>query len=371
MGKYHGIIFAYKDAPELGDLVRERTVASLPFCGRYRLIDFALSSMKNAGITDVGVIMARDYQSLLDHIGSSKAWDMSRKHGGLRMLPPFGLPQYHTGNYNGTIEALNAVATYIRRIPQKHVVLLLGNMAANIDLDAVIRQHEKAGTDATAICAGQGLESRHSNYLPGEDGLVQYIDLFRTGEAKGIPSLEGYVFNKDKLLEMMDVCQTRNLFRFHQDAMTYFLYEAHGKMDIYVHPGYARIIRTVDEYYAASKDVLRPEVRRELFPADRPVRTKIHEDVSTYYGEQAKSRNSLVGDNCIIEGEIEDCIIFSGCHIGAGAKLKGCILMRDCVVGENARLDYIISDKQAVFSPGSVLIGSPNLPTVVPKDGRI
>ena len=200
---------------------------------------------------------------------------------------------------------------------------------------------------------------------------MQYIDFFRTGEAKGIPSLEGYVFNKDKLLELMDVCQTRNLFRFHQDAMTYFLYEAHGKMDVYVHPGSARIIRTVDEYYAASKDVLRPEVRRELFPADRPVRTKIHEDVSTYYGEQAKSRNSLVGDNCIIEGEVEDCIIFSGCHIGAGAKLKGCILMRDCVVGENAKLDYIISDKQAVFSPGSVLIGSPNLPTVVPKDGRI
>ena len=344
MRDYHGIIFAYHDEPALRDLTANRTAASLPFCSRYRLIDFALSSLRNAGILDVGVIMQRDYQSLLDHIGSSKAWDMSRKHGGLR---------------------------YIRRIPQKHVVLLLGNMAANIDLDAVIRQHEKAGTDVTAICAGQGLESRHSNYLPGEDGLVQYIDLFRTGEAKGIPSLEGYIFNKDKLLELMDVCQTRNLFRFHQDAMTYFLYEAHGKMDIYVHPGYARIIRTVDEYYAASKDVLRPEVRRELFPADRPVRTKIHEDVSTYYGEQAKSRNSLVGDNCIIDGEIEDCIIFSGCHIGAGAKLKGCILMRDCVVGENAKLEYIISDKQAVFSPGSVLIGSPNLPTVVPKDGRI
>ena len=371
MRDYHGIIFAYHDEPALRELVAVRTAASLPFCGRYRLIDFALSSLRNAGILDVGVIMQRDYQSLLDHIGSSKAWDMSRKHGGLRMLPPFGLPQYHTGNYNGTIEALNAVATYIRRIPQKHVVLLLGNMAANIDLDAVIRQHEKAGTDATAICSEGGPESSHNRYILGEDGLVKYIDLFRTGNWQGIPSLEGYVFNKDKLLELMDVCQTRNLSRFHQDAMTYFLYEAHGKMDIYVHPGYARIIRTVDEYYAASKDVLRPEVRRELFPADRPVRTKIHEDVSTYYGEQAKSRNSLVGDNCIIDGEIEDCIIFSGCHIGAGAKLKGCILMRDCVVGENAKLEYIISDKQAVFSPGSVLIGSPNLPTVVPKDGRI
>ena len=142
-------------------------------------------------------------------------------------------------------------------------------------------------------------------------------------------------------------------------------------MDIYVHPGYARIIRTVDEYYAASKDVLRPEVRRELFPADRPVRTKIHEDVSTYYGEQAKSRNSLVGDNCIIEGEIEDCIIFSGCKVGPGAKLRGCILMRNCVVEAKARLNFVIADKNTRFSANSVLVGSPKLPTVVPKDAQI
>ena len=304
MRDYHGIVFAYHDEPALRDLTANRTAASLPFCSRYRLIDFALSSLRNAGVLDVGVIMQRDYQSLLDHIGSSKAWDMSRKSGGLRMLPPFGLPQYHTGNYNGTIEALNAVSAYIRHIPQKHVILLLGNMAANIDLDAVIRQHEKAGTDATAICAGQDLASSHSRYLLGEDGLVKYIDLFRTG-GKGVASLEGYIFNKDKLLELMDVCRTRNLYRFHQDAMTYFLYEAGGKMDVYLHPGYARIIRSVDEYYQASRDVLDPVKRRELFPADRPVRTKIHEDVSTYYGEHAKSHNSLVGDNCIIEGEVE------------------------------------------------------------------
>ena len=370
MRDYHGIIFAYHDEPALRDLTANRTAASLPFCSRYRLIDFSLSSLRNAGILDVGVIMQRDYQSLLDHIGSSKAWDMSRKSGGLRMLPPFGMPQYHTGNYNGTIEALNAVGAYIRNIPQKNVVLLLGNLAANIDLDAVIRQHEQSGADATAICAGQGLKSLHSNYILGEDGMVKYIDLFRTGEGKGVASLECYIFRKDKLLELMDTCLTRNLHRFHQDAITLFL-EQGGKMDVYLHPGYAKIIRSVDEYYEASRDVLTPAVRRELFPADRPVRTKIHEDVSTYYGEQAVSRNSLVGDNCIIEGEVEDCIIFSGCHIGPGAKLKGCIIMRNCTVESNARLEYVIADKEAHFSENCVLVGSPKLPTVVPKDGHI
>ena len=151
MRNYHGIIFAYQTTPELRELVSARSGASLPFCGRYRLIDFPLSSLRNAGILDCGVIMQRNYQSLLDHLSSGKAWDMSRAgDGGLRMLPPFGLPEYHTGNYVGTIEALNAVSTYIRDISQKHVVLMFGSMVANIDLDAAIPTATSAASTSTA-----------------------------------------------------------------------------------------------------------------------------------------------------------------------------------------------------------------------------
>ena len=136
MSDFHGIIFAYGAVPALGELVRRRTASSLPFCGRYRLIDFALSSLMNAGIHDVGVIMRRDYQSLLDHLASGKDWDMGRRIGGLRMLPPFGLPEYHRGDYTGTIEALNAVSTYIHDINAKYIIMMHGNTAANIDLRA-------------------------------------------------------------------------------------------------------------------------------------------------------------------------------------------------------------------------------------------
>jgi len=139
MNNYQGIIFAYKSYPELRELVAERTAASLPICSRYRLIDFSLSSLRNAGIVDVGVIMQRDYQSLLDHLGSGKPWDMSRRTGGLRMLPPFGLPAHHRGDYSGTIEALNAVSSYIEEIPKKYIVLMIGNLCANINLREVCR----------------------------------------------------------------------------------------------------------------------------------------------------------------------------------------------------------------------------------------
>ena len=370
MRDYHGIIFAYHARPELRELVSARTAASLPFCGRYRLIDFALSALRNAGILDVGVIMQRDYQSLLDHMASGKAWDMSRKTGGLRMLPPFGLPEYHTGNYNGTIEALNAVAPYIRDIPQQHIVLLMGNVCCNVDLDAVIRQHEKSGTDATAIVADHTPKGTHHRYVLGPDGLVRGINLYRTSDGEGVPSLEGYIFNKDVLLGLMDRCRALNLFRFHADAMNLFL-SAGGRMDVYMHHGYAAPIRSVDDYYEANMDMLCAEKRRQVFPADRPVRTKIHEEVSTYYGEEAVSHNCLVADNCIIEGEIENCIVFSGARIAKGARLKNCIVMRGCTVGENARLDSVIADKFTSFSAGTVLTGSDKLPMVVPKGTQI
>ena len=370
MKDFHGIIFAYSAAPELRELVGVRTAASLPFCGRYRLIDFALSSMRNAGILDVGIIMQRDYQSLLDHIGSGKAWDMSRRNGGLRMLPPFGLPEYHRGNYAGTIEALNAVGSYVRDIPQKYLVLLLGNLCANIDLTKIMEQHKHSGAEITAICADHTPAQSHHRYVVGEDGFVTQIYFDRTDDGEGLPSLEGYIINKDTLLKLMDDCRAKNLYRFHKDAVAAFLAEG-GRMGTYVHPGYAVAVRSVEAYYKASMDMLKPELRRQLFPADRPVRTKTHEEVSTYYGENAVSRNSLVADNCMIEGSIENCIVFSGARIERGASLRNCIIMRGGIVGEGAALDCVIADKYCSFSAGTVLTGNAKLPMVVPKGSRI
>lgn len=370
MNGFHGIIFAYSSSPELGALVNARTAASLPFCGRYRLIDFALSSLRNADIHDVGVIMQRDYQSLLDHIGSGKAWDMSRKRGGLRMLPPFGLPDYHRGNYTGTIEAINAVAAYIKDIKQSHIVLMLGNLAANIDLNAAIKKYLDSGAGMMAICADHDPEGIHHRYVVNADGFVENVLYDREGAGEGIPSLEGFIVRKDTLIDLMDKCKARNLYRFHKDAVALYLEEG-GVMSTYVHPGYATVVRTVAAYYKSSMDMLDKANRVQLFPVDRPVRTRNIEGVSTYYAEDAVSENSLVADNCIIEGSIKNCIVFSGARIAKGAKLENCIIMRGCEVGEGTQLKYVIADKRAHFAPGLNLVGSDRLPLVVPKGSAI
>ena len=366
---FHGIIFAYRAAPALGELVSRRTAASLPFCGRYRLINFPLSSMMNAGIRDVGVIMQRDYQSLLDHLGSGKPWDMSRKDRGLRILPPFGLPEYHKGNYAGTMEALIAVKAYVRDIPQKHVVLMLGDLVANIDLQPILEQHLRSGAEITAICSDHTPSGARHRFVVGEDGFVKTA-LYDVKGGEGLASLEGYVIEKDTLLRLMEYCHARNLYRFHRDGLGQFLAEG-GRMDVAVHPGYAEMINSVEIYYRASRDMLDSDKRHELFPADRPVRTKNHEGVSTYYGEKAVSRNSLVADNCIIDGEIDNCIVFSGVRIGAGAKLKNCIIFRNNVIGENADLNGVIADKDCSFAAGTALCGSEKLPLVVAKGKKI
>ncbi len=370
MRKYQGIIFAYREEPELRTLTKQRTAASLPFCSRYRLIDFALSSLRNAGVLDVGVIMQRDYQSLLDHISNGKVWDMTRRSGGLRMLPPFGLPQYHTGDYNGTMEALNAVRSYIADCPANDIILMLGSVVANIDLSAAIKAYEQSGADALAICMDHVPAGKSHRYVVGEDGLVKAQHLYREGECEGVPSLEAYIFRKDTLLTMMERCDEKHEYLFHKDGMAGFLREGQ-KMAVYVHPGYAKRVRTVDDYYNCNLDMLDTAKRHQLFPKERPVLAKRHEDASTYYGENARSVNSLVGDLCIIEGDIENCIIFSGVHIAKGAKLRNCIIMKGSDVGEGCELSYVIADKSCKFSAGTQLVGSPKLPNLIPKGTEI
>lgn len=370
MSDYRGIIFAYKSYPELGTLVDNRTAASLPICGRYRLIDFSLSSLRNAGIVNVGVVMQRDYQSLLDHVGSGKPWDMSRREGGLRLLPPFGLPNYHTGNYSGTIEALNAVSSYIEESPQKYIVLMLGNLCANINLKEVCRTHERSGAEITAICANYVPDVLHHRYVVDEDGFVTDVLFDRQGNGEGIPSLECYIINKDTLLSLMDYCKSSALHCFHQDAIMKFLRDG-KRMRTYMHRTYARIIKDVNGYYAANMDILSSANRAALFPPSRPVRTKEQQCVSTYYAEGSCSRNCLVADDCFIEGSIENSIIFPGVHIGKGTTVRNSILMKDTDVGDGCTLDCVISDKNVTISSGKTLTVAPEQPYVIKKNATL
>ena len=201
----HGLILADRSSRDLRELVMVRTSSSLPFAGRYRLIDFALSNLQNAGVRDVGVVMQRNYSSLLDHIGSGKEWDMSRKRGGLKLLPPFT----GSGEYEGIIDALENVRGYIEDIKQDYVALMRGSLAASVDLADVMYKHVKSGADVTAVCTNYTPEGEHHRFIVGEDGFAKEIMLRRVGPGEGVATLEIYVMSKETLLGIIDRLRQR------------------------------------------------------------------------------------------------------------------------------------------------------------------
>jgi len=366
----HGILYTLNAESALRDLVQKRSSASIPFCARYRLIDFALSSMVNAGVRDVGVIMERDYQSLLDHLSGGKDWGLSRRRGGLRLLPPFGLPRAHSGHFGGCMEALRSVRSYIEDIDYEDIFLAPGDVVANIDLAAAWELHRKSGAEITAVCADIAPEYSHHRYVPGEDGFSRELIFSPGGAGKGLACSEMYIIRKTLLLKLMDFCSDGLRTHFHRDAIAHYLAQG-GKVAVYVHEGYIRRIASARDYYDASMDMLDNDTMAELFPARRPIHTKERAEVSTYYGDAAAVKNSLVADGCIIEGELEDCIVFRNVRVEKGAKLKNCILMQDTVVRAGAQLKCVIADKDVTIAGNSFLAGAPALPLLVPKGASV
>ena len=365
----HGIVYAYHSYAALNELVVHRTSASLPFCSRYRLIDFALSSMTNAGICDVGVVMQKNYQSLIDHLEGGKDWDLSRNVGGLTLMPPYGMHDSDKGEYRGCMEALGAVRSYIHAIKQNNVVLYRGDLAISLDLKEILEQHITSGAEITAVCDDGKIDNDSIHFLPDRDdpAFSKKMHLRRSNQNAGYRSTEVYIIRRDLLLEFIDWSQANGRLHFHRDALARYIRKG-GKIGLYIHKGYVSRISSVAEYFNANLDMLSRDNRMDLFPEDRPVYTKGRSSISTYYSKNAVVKNSLIADGCYIDGELENCVLFRGVRINKGAKLKNCILFQDTIVGEDVNLNCVISDKNVVFGNGVMLTGNELLPVTIPKD---
>lgn len=362
----HGILFAYRDNPHLRELTTHRTVASIPFGGRYRMIDFMLSNMVNAGIVDIGVVMQQKCQSLLDHLGSGKDWDLARKRGGLRVLPPFSA----THDFRGKMEALYGVYSYVTDIRQDYVLMADGDVACNIDLEAVFRAHIESGADITAVCSSQltGDPKLSTYFKIGDDGRIADV-LDGPNTATGYESLKVYILSTQKLIELIDYCASHNLYSFTTDV----LIAMRNKLDIrpYFYDGYVARLTTVASYYARSMDLLRSEVEQDIFDPKHPIRTKDRSDPSTYCATDSHTVHSLVADGCIIEGTVEDCVIFRGVKVGKNAVVRNCVLMQDTVIEEGANIRHVITDKDVTIKAHRSLAGHGSYPLCIDKGSII
>ena len=372
-----GLIFSNIHDSSIPELTRRRTMASVPFGCRYRLIDFALSNMVNSDITKIGIITHYNYQSLLDHIGTGKDWDLARRSGGIKILPPFITAYENAASsrvYSSRLEALMGVMNFISRCNEDYIVLSDCDVVCNIDLKDVIRFHEKNGADITVVTKKLDATAHELN------AHVMVVDTDADGriqdfvEYTGSENEQGEIDISTNIMVMRRTYLQDEVLNSMAHGYTSFYRDIIGKNKrkskfmAYRYEGFYELISSMESYFKCSMQMLEPEVREKLFcERNRPVLTKVRNSAPTKYTSDAKVTNSLVADGCVIEGEVENSIIFRGVHIGRGTVVKNCVLLQDTYVGEKAELNCVVTDKNVLIKDERHLSGHESMPFFIGK----
>ena len=362
-----GIIFSNIHDNNLPELTTERTMASIPFLGRYRLIDFALSNMINSGITKVGVITKSNYQSLMDHVGSGKDWDLARKNGGLMILPPFGV-QENSMVYNTRLEALKGVSGFLNKSTQDYVIMTDSDFVCSMDLKQILKFHKQKQADVTMVYTVKGRKE-----ISGINNIMFKVDEdSRVTELLFDPQLEDgmNLYSNIMLIKRSLLCSliAESLAHGKRSFSKDVLAGNTNNMKIYgyKYEGYMSTISSLQNYYDISLGLLDREKRHQLFN-ETEIYTKVKDSVPTKYGASAVVKNSIIADGCVIEGTVENCILFRGVTVGKGAIVKNSIIMQDTVIGKGCEINYTISDKDVNIEEQRALQGSPHYPVFINK----
>ncbi len=365
-----GIIFSNMHEENVPELVRRRTMASIPYGGRYRIIDFTLSNMVNAGINTVGLVTSNNYRSLIDHIGSGKDWDLARKDGGLILLPPFS--EKNDKLYTTRLEALNSLSGFLRRRKEKYVVLTDCDGVARFDVADMIAYHESKNADATLV-SHYGKVGKRSDFIlvnADKDGRItemKHNPRVETGDKAKI-YINMMVVNREFLLSIVEDASAHGYTNFEGEAIVKQLQSL--KIYDYDFKGYYAGIDSMSAYYKHNMELLEKDVRDELF-GNRDIYTKVRDSAPSKYGENAVVSNSLISDGCVIEGVVENSILFRGVKVAKGAVIKNSVIMQDNYIGENTSLNCVITDKNVVISDSKTLSGCSTLPYFIQKGTRL
>ena len=361
-----GIIFT-NDA-SMGELTDKRTSGSIPFGGRYRQVDFALSNLSCAGVRHVGIISRHNYQSLLNHIGDGEEWGLKLEEGGLEFLTPYAMSTSHT--YRGKLESLANAMDFLEYGDEDELVVMTDSaVLSNVDLPAILNSHVASGKDVTVVakagvCNG---EKTIDLALKLENGEITDMTVNYAAPADYVASMDIFVANKKWLMQQVKAMIARD--KFHMDRDLVMGGWQHGvvSVNVYEFDGIAMFNESVEEFFHNSLALINKDVRNDIFHGNHPVFTKVRDRVPTYYGEECEIENCLVADGCTLEGEVEDSVLFRQVSVAKGAEVENCVIMNDAVIGEGAELKYVILDKNVTVTPGAKLIGTKKNPIIVKR----
>lgn len=353
---------------DLSELADNRTLASVPFGGRYRLVDFALSSLVGANVHNIGIVTRNKYGSLMDHVGWGKDWDLDRKNSGIKFLTPF-LSDNSSAVISNRIEALNSVMDFIKSSLPEYCILCDSNIVMNMDLRKFMEYHVEKDADISVVCKFMKTDSKELEVTLDEHGRVvdTLYHQYPQTESKNI-QLNIVMLKKDLLINLIEKGVTYGWYSLKKNVI------AHGfneyKIYGYNVDGYTSVIDSVENYYRTSMELLNGDVRSELFHGRNQILTRIKDSVPTMYGDNARAINSLIADGAEIDGFVENCIVFRDVRIKKGAIVKNSILMQGTTIGENSMLNAVITDKDVEIDDGRLLAGTDKMPFII-KKGKI
>lgn len=364
-----GIVFPNAHDDLMTEMTSLRSMGSVPFCGRYRLVDFSLSNLVNAGVSKVGIVTKANYQSLMDHIGTGKAWDLDRKNGGLFFLPPYS--NNAATVYKGHVDGLFGAMSFLKASTEKYVVLCDCDVIANINLKDMIQAHIKSGADITiAYKAGKMPVNMHdvmSFTLEGD----KVTDIAFAPEGTDCKfSLDITILSRETLISIVEFGYEHNL-----TSLAYDIFQPNlEKFDIrgYEVTEYVAVMDGPESYARITNEVLsNANVRRQLFAKERPIFTKTRDDMPTIYGLDSQVNNSLIADGCTIEGTVKNSVLFRGVKVSAGAVVENAIIMQDSIIGDSATIEYATLDKKVSVGAGKTLRGTAVYPIYVRKNAEV
>ena len=371
--KAFGLIYTGSSNMQLRELIYSRSVAAVPFAGRYRCVDFILSNLVNTGITNVGIITQKNYHSLMDHLESGKEWDLHRKRDGLFILPPF-VTRDNTGLYRGTVDALRSVLGYIRRSAQRYVILTGSHTIFNTTFDDMLQQHIKTGADITVMYNEENSLNTDEQYddlrlTMQQNGRVIDLEYNPYRTESRCRSCDVFIMEKTLLEYLIEEAAAHDLLDFTRDI----LLKKVNDLKIYGwrYGGYVARLESLSEFFRHNMAVLDRSVREDLFNPDHPIYTKVKDEAPARYGIDASVKNSLVADGCLVEGTVENSILFRGVHVAKGAAVKNCILMQATEVQSGAELSYVALDKGVLVRQDRRLAGHEGFPIIIRKGSVI
>ncbi|MCL2548739.1 MAG: glucose-1-phosphate adenylyltransferase subunit GlgD [Symbiobacteriaceae bacterium] len=350
-----------------GDGSGIRTAAAVHFAGNFRLIDFMLSNLVNSGIYSIAIVLGSQYQSLLGHIGSGREWDLARSSGGVNFFPPYPVTERPFNEMRD--EPLQRALTYIESFKTDHVLVADCSTIYNIDFREALAHHVASSSDVTAIYVRKALlemDQPHAVvYKLGSKGRVSDVTINPSppGEEMNI-SLGAYILKKHVLLRLLARERSCDIMKFSYGLLAPNLKSL--KVTSWRFDGYSARISSLNSFFHYNMDMLDPENREALiYSGGRRIHTSVRNSLPTKYGLTADVRNSIVSNGCIIEGTVENCVIYRDVQIRAGAVVRNSILQRSTVVGPNAELNWIVTDHDVIISENRNLLGYRTHPTYI------